>query len=195
MSKTDVLDCFERSFIPGIPGLRTAETDAPDLLGRIKGALLRALQRVDDLPRDHPVWRYLAVQTVNEHRLSEHSARVLRDTPLDKDALWSRIAGDLANGSSSFPHHEWQQLLVAEERFDMAWPIFAALLWSLAVGDNDSAEELSEFLTLNGLWESALPILKNLEAGEHGYARVLLDESSDRDHVMSWARIALRRSP
>lgn len=120
MSMPDVLDCFEKSFALGIPGLRTATADDPDLLGRIKGALLRALQRVDDLPRDHPVWRYLAVQTVNEHRLSEHSARILRDAPLDNDALWAGIAGGLANGSSTFPHHEWQQLLAAEERFDTA---------------------------------------------------------------------------
>jgi hypothetical protein len=156
----------------------------------MKGALLRALQRVDDLPRDHPVWRYMAVQTVNDYRLFEHSARILRDTPLDKDALWSRIAGGLANGSSNFPHHDWQQLLAAEERFDTAWPIFAALLWSLAVGDDDSVAELSSFLDLNGLWESALPILNDLEAGEHEYARVLLDEFYDRDHVTSWARQA-----
>ncbi|HEX6899733.1 MAG TPA: hypothetical protein VF789_08470 [Thermoanaerobaculia bacterium] len=103
MPMLDVQACLERSFIPAIPGLQAAEADAPDFLGRMKGALL--------------------------------------------------------------------------------------------LGDNDSTEELSEFLTLNGLWESALPILRDLEAGGHQYAHVFLDELHDRNHVTDWARIALRRSP
>ncbi|HKV10768.1 MAG TPA: hypothetical protein VJ725_21685 [Thermoanaerobaculia bacterium] len=187
MSMADVLECVENRFIPGLPGLRTARPDARDLLGRIKGALLRALQRLDDLPRDHPVWRYLAVQTVNPHRLTEHSLRLLQENPLDKDALWSLIAIDLVYGSSSFPHEHWQRLLLAEERFDTDWLVFGGLLWSIAVGD-ESVEELTQFLARNGLCDQALPVLKSLESGENAYARMALDEFYVHDHVMEWAR-------
>jgi hypothetical protein len=192
MSMADVLDCIESRFIPGLPGLRTAKPDARDLLGRIKGALLRSLQRVDDLPRDHPVWRYMAVQAVNPYRLGEHSLRLLRDNPLDKDARWAMVALNLANGSSDFPHDDWQHLLLAEERFDAAWLIFASLLWSLAVGD-ESVEELLQFLTRNGLCGEVLPILKSLESGENTYARVALDEFYVHDHVIDWARKVKKR--
>ena len=187
MSMADVLDCVENRFIPGLPGLRTAKPDAPDLLGRIKGGLLRALQRVDDLPRDHPVWRYMAVQTINPHRLSEHSLQLLRDNPLDKDARWAMIALNLANGSSEFPHDDWQHLLLAEEHFDTDWLIFAGLLWSIAVGD-ESVEELAQFLTRNGLCEMVIPVLKSLESGKNKYARVALDEFYVHDYVIDWAR-------
>jgi hypothetical protein len=193
MSTADVLDCIETRFVPGIPGLKTAEPDAPDLLGRIKGALLRALQQVDDLPRDHPVWRYMAVQTVNPYRLSQHAFLRLRDNPLETDALWSLIAGNLANGSDSFPRDYWRSLLLAEESFDPDWLIFAGLLWSLAVGSPESVEELSLFLTRNGLCERAIPTLKSLEAGENEYARVALDEFYDHDHVIDWARQVHKR--
>jgi hypothetical protein len=188
MSTQDILDCIENRFVPGIPGLRTAEPEGRDLLGRIKGALLRELQRVDDLPRDHPVWKYMAVQTVNPYRLTEHSLRRLRDDPLETDALWTLIADNLANGGSSFPQEHWQSLLLAEKSFDADWPIFAGLLWSLAVGSPESVEELSLFLTRNGLCERAIPTLKSLEAGENEYARTALDEFYVHDHVMDWAR-------
>lgn len=188
MSTADILDCIENRFVPGIPGLKTAEPEGRDFLGRIKGALLRALQRVDDLPRDHPVWRYMAVQTVNPYRLNEHSLQRLRENLLDTDALWALIAGNLATGGSSFLQEDWQSLLLAEESFDVDWPIFAGLLWSLAVGAPESAQELSLFLTRNGLFERAIPTLRSLEAGEQEYARVVLGEFYDRDHVMDWAR-------
>ena len=187
MSMADVLDCVENRFVPGLPGLRRAKPDARDLLGRIKGALLRALQRVDDLPRDHPVWRYLAVQTVNPYRLTEHCHQLLRDNPLDKDSLWALVAVNLANGSDQFPADSWQSLLLAEERFDTDWLIFAGLLGSIAVGD-ESVAELTRFLTRNGLCGEVIPLLKSLESGENEYARVALDEFYVHDHVIDWAR-------
>ncbi|HSK78673.1 MAG TPA: hypothetical protein VLQ45_19620 [Thermoanaerobaculia bacterium] len=187
MSMADVLDCIENQFIPGLPGLRTARPDARDFLGRIKGALLRALQRVDDLPRDHPVWRYLAVQTVNPYRLTEHCHRLLRDNPLDKDSLWALVAVNLANGSDRFPEDSWESLLLAEESFDPDWLIFAGLLWSTAVGD-ESVEELTQFLLRNGLCEKVMPILRSLESGENAYAHVALDEFYVHEHVIDWAR-------
>ncbi|HSN88733.1 MAG TPA: hypothetical protein VL025_18360, partial [Thermoanaerobaculia bacterium] len=186
MSMTDILDCIENRFVPGLPGLRRAKPDARDLLGRIKGALLRTLQRVNDLPRDHPVWRYLAVQTVNPYRLTEHCHRLLRDNPLDKDPLWALVAVDLANGSDRFPEDSWQSLLLAEESFDPDWLIFAGLLWSTAVGD-ESVDALAQFLLRNGLCERVMPVLKSLESGENKYARVALDEFYVHDHVMDWA--------
>ena len=186
MSMADVLDCIENRFIPGLPGLRTARPDARDLLGRIKGALLRALERLDDLPRDHPVWRYLAVQTVNPYRLTEHSLQLLRENPLDKDALWSLIALELTHGSG-FPRDYWQHLLVAEENFDPDWLIFAGLFEALSDG-GESFEGLTRFLAQNGLCEKVMPVLKSLESGENKYARVALDELYVHDQVMDWAR-------
>jgi hypothetical protein len=193
MPTADVLDCFER-YTGYFQGLSEAEADAPDLLGRFKGALLRALQRVDDLPREDLVWRYLAVKTVNSKRLVEHSLRLLRHHPLDKDALWSLIADHLCGGSSCFPHEYWQQLLVAEESFDLRWPIFAGIRWILVLGD-ESAAELSVFLTRNGLWEEASPILQSLKEGEHEYARRVLGEFYLRDSVIEWAQWVLNRRP
>ncbi|HSF39359.1 MAG TPA: hypothetical protein VLT87_06155 [Thermoanaerobaculia bacterium] len=172
--------------------MRRAKPDARDLLGRIKGALLRALQRVDDLPRDHPVWRYLAVQTVNPYRLTEHCHRLLRDNPLDKDALWALVAVDLANGSDRFPEDSWQSLLLAEESFDPDWLIFAGLLWSTAVGD-ESVDALAQFLLRNGLCEKVMPVLRSLESGENAYAQVALGEFYVQDHVMDWARQVKKR--
>lgn len=194
MPTADVLDCFENRYAANFQGLSEAEADGSDLLGRFKGALLRALQRVDDLPREDLVWRYLAVQKLNPKRLTEHSLRRLRNNPLDKDALWSLIADHLCKGSSCFPHEHWQQLLVAEESFDMSWPIFACIRWILVWSDQ-SAAELSVFLTRNDMWEQAIPLLKSLEAGEHEYARRVLGEFYIRDSVIEWAQQVLSRHP
>ena len=104
------------------------------------------------------------------------------------------IADHLCGGSSCFPHEYWQQLLVAEESFDLRWPIFAGLRWILVLGD-ESAAELSVFLTRNGLWEEAIPILQSLEEGEHEYACRVLGEFYLRDGVIEWAQWVLNRRP
>ena len=124
---------------------------------------------------------------VNPYRLTEHCHRLLRDNPLDKDALWALVAVNLANGSDRFPEDSWQSLLLAEESFDPDWLIFAGLLWSTAVGD-ESVDALAQFLLRNGLCERVMPVLKSLESGENKYARVALDEFYVHDHVIDWAR-------
>ncbi|HEV2845020.1 MAG TPA: GNAT family N-acetyltransferase, partial [Thermoanaerobaculia bacterium] len=189
MSSADIQACLEKDFFPALPGLEKAEANAPDLLGRMKGALLRMLAELDDLPRDHLVWRYLAVQTVNATRLSQYTDLKLRASPQDRDALWTSAAMNLASAGSA-SYEGWQSLLLVEERFDAAWPVYASLVASLAGGgdDADIVEDLSSFLKRNDLSESAAPILKSLEAGEHDYARVLLDDSYRHDDVIHWAR-------
>ena len=51
------------------------------------------------------------------------------------------------------------------------------------------------FLTRNGMWEQATPLLKSLEEGEHEYARRVLGEFYIRDSVIEWAQWVLNRRP
>jgi hypothetical protein len=190
MSSADIQAYLEKTFFTALPGLGTAETDAPDLLGRMKGALLRMLAELDDLPRDHLVWRYMAVQTVNTLRLRQYTELKRRASPRDRDALWASVAMGIG-GAGSTSYELWQSLRLVEERFDASWPVYASLRASQTDGDDENNQEaLLSFLQRNDLTESAVPILKSLEAGEHDYVRGLLDDSYRHDDVIRWARRA-----
>ena len=188
MTATDVSNCFA-GFVGGIPALADAPRGGNDFLGRLKSALLALIEELDQLPRNHPVWLYMANQSVNQHRLAEYASRLLREDSFHPAARWVRIALGLANGAEEFPKEDWTALLTVSG-FDPAWLIYDSLSSSLAWSDS-TAIHAAHFLRENGLWPRALGLLQALADGQHRYAQLLLADAYDRKRVVAWAHLAL----
>ncbi len=91
----------------------------------MRRAALLYLLRADALPRDHAVWRYLSVQTINFDRAAELAMRDLRDKPSDPCALLMNLALSFVAGGDGPLDDIWSQLSETAS-LDFRWPFYYA---------------------------------------------------------------------
>lgn len=116
-----------------------------EVLRRSLAGLDELARLTDALSRDHPVWRFMAVQTLNIRRVEEFALRLRREEPDHEAANWALLALDWLRGGSGFDASCWRGL---ERRgdFDLVWPIAYGYRYFVLFGWSASLEELGSYL-------------------------------------------------
>lgn len=145
----------------------------------MSGLVVEAFRQLDALPRSDGFWEGTNRRPTG-NKLSGFCEKLLRDRPGDIPVLWMR-AGVASVICLYFHPTTWMRLMAAT-RFDLSWPIGAALVGE-ALGSYDTVRDLVAVLTESGRVPEAMPELArmkqkagNINASE--WAGKVIDELS-----------------
>ncbi len=147
---------------------------------QLLAAVRRTFERLDDLPRDHPVWALLAVQTVNLVRLIHFTRWQLREGEADEATDLTEVAVDLARGSV-ISTEAWSRIaLRSPETFlegVLVQGFFNYHLFSAGTFMND----LKRFLVEHDCVDEALAYLRRPETVDNLNIRWLCPNATEAD--------------
>jgi hypothetical protein len=129
-------------------------------LAKVREVLHDALRRLDAVSRDDPFWEGRNLRPTL-YKLRDYNARIISKNPDDAEALWTQAALYILHGSTNFGQKQWRRLHYVG-RFDVAWPILAALVTELNAGPTGDA--LVELVDRIEVVDEAKSFLQSLDA-------------------------------
>ncbi len=125
------------------------------LLDSVRGHLLE----LDALDRNHPVWAFLAVQTVNLSRLGSFMGWKIRQGLADERVYWTNMAQDLGAGSC-VSLEAWSQLEKLSRTWRYEWALFQGFFNFHLFSPGRWMNELKGYLVERDLVSPALDRLR-----------------------------------
>lgn len=119
-------------------------------------AIFAGLNRMNDLPRNHPFW-HKTNRRPTIYKLAEfcHMKRI--ESPGDPELLWAAAIIPVWFGHNDFGQEAWLKLSHLPE-FEVRWPLYAALTLHLTA--NFTEEQVSNFLREANAIRESTPILR-----------------------------------
>lgn len=146
------------------------------LLDSVRDMLLE----LDALDRNHPVWAFLAVQTVNPSRLGSFVGWKIYHGLADERAYWTRMARDLSAGSC-VSSEAWSELEKLSRVWRYEWALLQGFFNFHLFSPGKWMEELKGYLVRRDLVTPSLEFLQRPELIDDPCVRWLAPEATQQD--------------
>jgi hypothetical protein len=117
------------------------------------------LMELDALDRNHPVWAFLAVQTVNRSRLGSFMGWKIHHGLADERVYWTNMARDLWAGSR-VSSEAWSRLETLSPTWRYEWALLQGFFNFHLFSPGKWMEELKGYLERRDLVRPALDYLR-----------------------------------
>ena len=134
---------------------------ADEFVEKVIEALYEGLKRLNAVPRDDPFWES-GNRRPTLFKLRDYNYRVTSKNPDDVGALWVQASLYLLHGSTNFGAKQWRRLHY-NKRFDVSWPVMAALITEL--NSSPTGNELVELIDRIEMVDEAKAFLRSLDTG------------------------------
>jgi hypothetical protein len=166
MSADDVEQVLQEIFPLLLTGPRCALREV------LQESVRAALVELDALDRGHPVWAYLAVQTVNHSRLSNFLGWQVDHGLAGAGTWWAKFADDLWSGSC-VSVEAWARLEELSPRWRYEWAVLQGFYNFHLFSPGRWLGELAGYLERQGLVAPALAYLRRPETVDEPCVRWL----------------------
>jgi hypothetical protein len=146
----------------------------------LRDGVRAALLELDALDRGHPVWAYLAVQTVNRTRLRNYLGWKASRGLADERTWWAIIDQDLGTGSC-VSVEAWTQLETLSPAWRFEWALLQGFFNFHLFSADRWLEELKGWLVRRGLVAPALAYLRRPETVDEPCLRWLTPEATSQN--------------
>ena len=145
------------------------------------------LLELDALDRNHPVWAYLAVQTVNRSRFDSFLGWKIHHGLADERVYWAMMAHDLGAGSC-VSVRAWSQLEKLSPTWRYEWALLQGFFNFHLFSAGKWMEELKGYLVQRDLVRPALDYLRQPTLAGDPCVKWLAPKARQRD-LMEYAEL------
>lgn len=146
----------------------------------LQDSVRAALVELDALDRGHPVWAYLAVQTVNHSRLSSFLGWQIDHGLAGEGTWWARFADDLWSGSC-VSVEAWSRLEDLSPSWRYEWALLQGFYNFFLFSPGRWLGELAGYLVRQDLVAPALAYLRRPETVDEPCVRWLAPGATAKD--------------